>query len=178
MGCLMADGNTGDSHTVKPGADQAGSGHAPAPDVTTAKLQADTQHKPGDAPAVKDSIQTGDKALNNKVADRVAQLKKIVDTECATAVGQSNHIKQTDVAQLLQSARNDRNALAKDLGLDPDRVGVRPQLPTLAPALLIVAWPPSWLSWPKSRQMLINTNFGKMHQPTHACSTLPLKRRD
>jgi hypothetical protein len=56
-----------------------------------------------------------------KVADRITELKKIVDTECATAVGQSNNIKQADVAQLLQTARAERNALAKDLGVTTDK---------------------------------------------------------
>jgi hypothetical protein len=54
------------------------------------------------------------------VADHIKDLKKIVDSECGTAVTQSNNIKQADVAPLLQAARNERNALAAQLKLDPD----------------------------------------------------------
>ncbi|MBS1991834.1 MAG: hypothetical protein JSS83_15035 [Cyanobacteria bacterium SZAS LIN-3] len=53
-----------------------------------------------------------------KVADRIAELKKIVSSEAAIAVGQSNNIKQDQVAGLLQTARNERNTLATQAGLD------------------------------------------------------------
>jgi hypothetical protein len=173
MGCMMADGNTGDSTAAKPVDHAAGHPTPAAADGHIAKLQADGNGTPGDKAAVKDSTQVGDKNLDKvkdttekpavdsythlhlgqlaaneiasymksgkketdtvtvkgadgvqhteKVADRVLELKKTLNTECAAAIGSSNNIKQADVAQLLQAARTDRKALAHDLGLGTDK---------------------------------------------------------
>ncbi|MBU6451548.1 MAG: hypothetical protein KGS72_07210 [Cyanobacteria bacterium REEB67] len=62
------------------------------------------------------------KPKTEKISERVAELKKVVDVECATAVGHANNINQKDVALLVQNSRNERNNLAKELGLDPTKV--------------------------------------------------------
>ena len=76
-------------------------------------------HKEGETVTVKGA---DGKDKTEKLGDRIAELKKTVDTECSTAVGHSANINQKEMATLVQSTRNDRNQQARDLGLDPNHM--------------------------------------------------------